>query len=110
MQQKLSHLCALCAVLLVFCLTLGSARCIQPPVDQKNQTPEAPEDMVMFLDRYADVVTAGFTKIDADFHELADDVGRVFGNSSEVTDAFLGIMQIIPGRLSWNSIRRMVLR
>jgi len=89
MQQKLYPLCALCAVLLVACLMFGSVGCVQPPVNTENHTLEAPEDMVLVLDRYADVVVSGFNKIDTDFQDLVVDVGRASGNDMEIVDLLL---------------------
>ena len=89
MQQKLYTLCALSAVLLVACLMFGSAGCIQSPVNTENRTLEAPEDMVLVLVQYADVVVSGFHKVDTDFQNLADEVGMVAGNSTAIIDLLL---------------------
>ncbi len=79
----------LCAVLCTVCLMLGCAGCVQPSVTPENYTLEAPEDMVLVLDRYADVVVSGFTELEVDSRVLADDIGRVSGNDSEIVDLLL---------------------
>ncbi len=71
------------------CLILGSAGCVQQPLNTENHTLEAPDDMVLVLDRYADVVVSGFMKLEADFHGLADNVGRVSGNNPKIIDLLL---------------------
>ncbi|MCZ9312637.1 MAG: hypothetical protein O0V67_04605 [Methanocorpusculum sp.] len=76
----------LCAVLCTLCLVLGCAGCVQQPVNSQNMLIEAPEDVALVLDRYADVVSAGFVRIDEGFHILADNLGTVSGSYSDTVD------------------------